>query len=57
MNNLTALAAVAIALGVNVDDAWTIAGEAARQATEEAAYREAFRLAGDVAYRNFGQAV
>ena len=54
MSNKTALAAVAIAVGVGVEDAWAIAGEAALKDTEEAAYREAFRLAGDVAYRRFG---
>ncbi|QSZ53257.1 hypothetical protein RI444_15525 [Paenarthrobacter sp. AT5] len=51
-----ALAAVALAVGANVDDAWKIALEAAKQPTDEAAYREAFRLAGEVAYKNFGQA-
>lgn len=56
MSNLTALAAVAIAVGANVDDAWTIAGEAAREQTEEAAYREAYRLAGEKAFARFGQA-
>ncbi|MFI2565667.1 hypothetical protein [Paenarthrobacter sp. NPDC018779] len=50
-----ALAAVALAVGANVDDAWDIAVEAARLPTAEAAYREAFRLAGEVAYRKFGQ--
>lgn len=54
--SLTALAAVAISVGASIDDAWAIAGEAARQDTEESAYREAYRLAGDVAYRRFGQA-
>jgi len=51
-----ALAAVALSVGAGVDDAWNIALEARKQATEEAAYREAFRLAGEIAYKNFGQA-
>ena len=55
-NSRTALAAVALSVGASIEDAWTIAGEAARKDSEEAAYREAYRLAGDVAYRRFGQA-
>ncbi|MGJ3189239.1 hypothetical protein [Paenarthrobacter sp. FR1] len=54
--SVTALAAVALAVGTSVDDAWKIALEAAKQSTEEACYREAFRLAGGVAYSRFSQA-
>ena len=53
---MTALAAVALSVGASVDDAWKIADQAATQLTEEAAYREAFRLAGESAYKRFGQA-
>ena len=52
----TALAAVALCVGASVDEAWAIALEAAKQPSAEAAYREAFRLAGETAYKNFGQA-
>lgn len=51
-----ALAAVALSVGASVDDAWNIALEAAKQQTDEAAYREAFRLAGEAVYSRFVQA-
>ncbi|MFE4195262.1 hypothetical protein ACFRJ9_05305 [Paenarthrobacter sp. NPDC056912] len=51
-----ALAAVALSVGASLDDAWNIALEAGKQTTDEAAYREAFRLAGGTAYKRFDQA-
>lgn len=45
MSELTALAAVALTFGVTADEALTVAQEAAKQDGEEAAYREAARLA------------
>ncbi|MFE4195276.1 hypothetical protein ACFRJ9_05385 [Paenarthrobacter sp. NPDC056912] len=56
-HSLAGLAAVALSVGTSVDDDWGTAQEAATKPTEESAYREALRLAGDVAYRKFGQVV
>lgn len=45
-----ALAAVAVAVGLSADEAWSVALRAAHEVSEEAAFKAAFRYAGDIVY-------
>lgn len=51
----TALAAVAVAVGLSADEAWSVALRAVNEVSEEASFREAFRLAGDIAFIGIDQ--